>query len=152
MVNGGRSQEALWVLKWGKKFRWILHLYHTQSSLGPWKAFLLHFLPVLGAGNMTALYFAFFSFFFCLFSLWECSVLKCENPPLLISTSSQHHTLLWLTDALSQPCDTKVLWKHESIGQICFPGFFLKVTLGLWLMAPCAHPQSHCLLFYYWGL
>lgn len=53
-----------------------------------------------------------------------------------------------LTDDLSQCCNTTVLWKHEPIDQICFPGFFLKATLGLWLMAPCAHPQWHgfCLI------
>lgn len=77
-----------------KNFRWILHFHHTQSSLGPWKAFPLHFPPVLGAGDMTALYFAFFFL----------SVLKCQEPPVPISISSQHHALFlanrWFVSAL----------------------------------------------------
>lgn len=123
---------------------WIFHFYHTLSSLG--RNFPFHFPPVLGAGEMIALYFVFsFLFVFVFFVEMHIVNVKSLLFPYLFHLNIMH--FVGLTDDLSQCSNTTVLWKHEPIDQICFPGFFLKWLLpsGSWPLVPTPNGTFFCL-------
>lgn len=74
---------------------------------------------------MIALYFVFFFLFVFVFFV-EMHIVNVKSLlfPYLFHLNIMH--FFGLTDDLSQCSNTTVLWKHEPIDQICFPGFFLK--------------------------
>lgn len=124
MVAGVKSPCGFWSVEKITSCEFCIFI-TLRVAMAPGKFFPCIFLQCLELAELTPLYFVFY-FLFSLFSLREYNVLKCREPPVPISISSQHHKLLWALRLICLSLVTLQVHENMNLWTKSFYQFFFK--------------------------